>query len=83
MSPIRRQLDVTGTVCPLPILLAAREMRKLRPGDCLEVLGDDRGILEDMPAWCDQAGHRLLEMKDEEGGAIRSVVEKGEPKPRP
>lgn len=77
----RYRLDVTGTFCPLPILLSAREMRKLRPGDVLEVLGDDPGILEDMPVWCERAGHRLVEMV-EERETIRSVVEKGEPKRR-
>ena len=70
-------LDVTGLFCPLPILLAAREMRKLQPGDRLEVVGDDPGILEDMPVWCERAGHRLVEMEEEEG-KIRSLVEKGE-----
>lgn len=83
MSPTRRVLDVTGLFCPLPILLSAREMKKLQPGDLLEVLGDDPGIREDMPVWCERAGHRLLEL-EEAGGKIRSVVEKGEgPPPRP
>ena len=77
---------MTGLFCPLPILLAAREMRKLQPGDLLEVVGDDPGIREDMPVWCERAGHRLVEMEamTEEGtGKIRSLVEKGEGRPRP
>ncbi len=82
LSNARHRLDVTGTFCPLPILLSAREMRKLQPGDVLEVLGDDPTILEDMPVWCDRAGHRLLEMVEEEG-TVRSVVEKGPQKERP
>lgn len=77
------RLDVTGALCPLPILLAAREMRKLQPGDLLEVVGDDPGILEDMPVWCERAGHRLVEMTEEAGGRIRSLVEKGEPRAKP
>jgi tRNA 2-thiouridine synthesizing protein A len=81
-KPIHR-LDVTGALCPLPILLSAREMRKLKPGDLLEVVGDDPGIRDDLPIWCERAGHRLLEMKDEEGRRIRSLVEKGEPRARP
>jgi tRNA 2-thiouridine synthesizing protein A len=76
----RKSLDVLGLFCPVPILLAAREMQNLRPGDLLEVVGDDPGIREDMPAWCEQAGHLLVEMVDEEGGRIRSVVEKGMPR---
>ncbi len=77
----RHHLDVTGLFCPLPILLAARDMRKLQPGDLLEVVGDDPGILEDMPVWCERAGHRLVEMEEEEG-KIRSLVEKGQGRPR-
>ncbi|HEX6899911.1 MAG TPA: sulfurtransferase TusA family protein [Thermoanaerobaculia bacterium] len=79
--PPPHRLDLTGLLCPLPILLAAREMRKLNPGDLLEVLGDDPGIREDMPAWCERAGHRLVEMVEEEGGLIRSLVEKGDRSP--
>lgn len=75
-------LDVTGTFCPLPILLAAREMRKLQTGDLLEIVGDDPGILEDMPVWCERAGNRLVEMVEEEGGVIRSLVEKGTVAPK-
>lgn len=78
LSPHR--LDVLGLFCPLPILLAAREMKRLQPGDLLEVVGDDPGILEDMPVWCERAGHRLVEMMEEEG-RIRSLVEKGPPRP--
>jgi tRNA 2-thiouridine synthesizing protein A len=77
----RHHLDVTGTFCPLPILLAAREMRKLRTGDLLEILGDDPGILEDMPVWCERAGNRLVEMVEEDG-IIRSLVEKGTVPPK-
>jgi TusA-related sulfurtransferase len=81
LSSARHRLDVTGTFCPLPILLAAREMRKLGTGDLLEIVGDDPGILEDMPVWCERAGNRLVEMKEEEG-LIRSLVEKGTVPPK-
>jgi tRNA 2-thiouridine synthesizing protein A len=77
----RHHLDVTGTFCPLPILLAAREMRKLQTGDLLEIVGDDPGIREDMPVWCERAGNRLVEMVEEEG-LIRSLVEKGTVAPK-
>jgi tRNA 2-thiouridine synthesizing protein A len=56
-------------------------MRKLQPGDLLEVVGDDPAIREDMPVWCERAGHRLVEMEEEEG-KIRSLVEKGQGRPR-
>jgi tRNA 2-thiouridine synthesizing protein A len=74
-AAVPRRLDVTGTFCPLPILLAAREMLRLAAGDRLEIVGDDPAILEDMPVWCERAGHRLVEMT-ERGGKITAVVEK-------
>jgi len=80
MAVVRRQLvDATGTLCPVPLLLAARVMAELRPGDLLEIVGDDPSIREDVPAWCEQIGHRLLEMSREgaEGKRIRCLVEKG------
>jgi tRNA 2-thiouridine synthesizing protein A len=79
-AAITRHLDVTGTFCPLPILLAAREMLRLAAGDRLEIVGDDPAILEDMPVWCERAGHRLVEIA-ERNGTIVSVVEKGERPP--
>ncbi len=73
---IARHLDVTGTFCPLPILLTAREMLRLARGDLLEVVGDDPGILEDMPVWCERAGHRLVAIAEREGRIV-SLIEKG------
>lgn len=70
----RRQLDATGTFCPVPILLTARAMAALEPGDELEVRGDDPGILEDMPVWCEETGHRLVSMVREQGVIICLVV---------
>jgi tRNA 2-thiouridine synthesizing protein A len=81
LSTVRHRLDVTGTFCPLPILLAARAMRKLQTADLLEIVGDDVAILEDMPVWCERAGHRLVEMVQDEG-TIRSLVEKGTVTPK-
>jgi tRNA 2-thiouridine synthesizing protein A len=75
-----RRLDTLGLLCPLPILLAVREMKRLAAGDQLEIIGDDPGLLEDLPVWCQRAGHRLIEVVEEDG-AIRGLVEKGEGRP--
>lgn len=74
------KLDARGLLCPLPVLLTAREIAKLPPGARLLVEGDDRGILEDLPAWCAASGHRLVEIGEVAGAGarplIRVVVEK-------
>ena len=69
------RLDTRGTFCPVPILLTAREMRAIKPGSRLEILGDDPGIVEDMPVWCEETGHRLC-LLERTGDTIRCVVEK-------
>jgi TusA-related sulfurtransferase len=74
---------VTGTFCPLPILLAAREMLHLETGDRLEIVGDDPGILEDMPVWCERAGHRLIDIAERDGRIISLVEKATGPKRQP
>lgn len=69
-------LNALGMLCPLPILFAARDMAELEPGQLLEIVGDDPGLLEDVPAWCQKAGHDL-EAMDEEEGVIVCQVRKG------
>jgi tRNA 2-thiouridine synthesizing protein A len=68
-------VDARGLLCPLPVLLAAREIAKLPAGGRLVVEGDDPGILEDLPAWCAETGHRLVTIATA-GGLVRGVVEK-------
>lgn len=71
------RLDVRGLLCPIPILRTAQRMRTLPAGARLEVVGDDPGIVEDMPVWCEETGNRLLGL-EREGDLVRCVVEKAE-----
>jgi tRNA 2-thiouridine synthesizing protein A len=50
-----RVVDVLGYYCPIPIVRAGQALAGMRPGEVLELLSDDRGVLRDMPEWC--AGH--------------------------
>ncbi len=61
-------LDCVGLYCPMPIVQTAERIRRLEVGQVLEILADDRGIEQDMPAWCKATGHELLgiEKQDEE-----------------
>ena len=70
VSTPRRRLDTIGKVCPLPILMTAKEMLNLRSGEELEVVGDDPAILDDMPVYCFRAGHELLSVEEDPEGQI-------------
>lgn len=59
-------LDCYGLLCPLPIIQTAQKIEQMKIGEVLEVLSTDKGILEDMPAWCRQTGQEFLGVEEEE-----------------
>lgn len=68
-------LDCVGLYCPMPIVQTSGKMEALKPGEVLEVVADDKGIKQDMPAWCQTTGHECLGI-EEEKGEIRVYVKK-------
>ena len=61
-------LDATGLLCPLPVLKARKRLQALPSGQVLRVLADDPAAVVDVPHFCAEAGHELIEMTDENGG---------------
>jgi TusA-related sulfurtransferase len=59
----------------MPIVKTVDKFKQLKPGEILEVVADDKGIKEDMPAWCEATGHEFLGV-EEKGGEIRVYVKK-------
>lgn len=52
--------DARGLPCPLPLLHLARDLRRLRPGQIVELLADDPAARDDVPAWTRRSGHVLV-----------------------
>ena len=50
----------------MPIVKTAQNMKQMKIGEVLEVLSTDKGILEDMPAWCRQTGQEFLGIEEED-----------------
>jgi tRNA 2-thiouridine synthesizing protein A len=44
-----KQLDVRGEICPYPMMKASDELKKLPPGESLEVLTDHAPCLTTIP----------------------------------
>lgn len=63
---MRRELDTSGSLCPLPLLLAKREMRQLDSGDELVVTATDPEASVDFGAWVAVEGHMLTEHRGED-----------------
>ncbi|MFC2044855.1 sulfurtransferase TusA family protein [Chloroflexota bacterium] len=68
-------LDCIGLYCPMPVVKTAEKMKALKIGEVLEVVADDKGIKQDMPAWCQSTGHECLGI-EEASGEIKVYVRK-------
>ena len=68
-------LDCIGLYCPIPIVKTATKIKDMKTGEILEVVGDDKGIKLDIPAWCQATGHEFLGI-EEQGGEIKVYVKK-------
>jgi tRNA 2-thiouridine synthesizing protein A len=73
--PVAAVLDTFGLLCPMPIIKTAAKMKELKQGEVLEVLSDDPGIKEDMPAWCITSGNELV-LLEETGDEFHVFVRK-------
>lgn len=68
-------LDCYGLLCPMPIIQTSKKIKGLEIGQVLEVISTDKGIKEDMPAWCRQTGQEFLGI-EEEGDLYKVYVKK-------
>jgi tRNA 2-thiouridine synthesizing protein A len=75
---IVRRLDASGLTCPLPVLKARKSLAAMQPGDRLELISTDAASALDVPVFCHQAGHLLLEQRRESDRWI-FVIEKRHP----
>lgn len=72
------ELDLRGLKCPLPALLAKKNLAALAPGATLSVLASDPLSVVDIPHMCAEEGHLLLETS-REGDHHRFLIRKVEP----
>ena len=68
-------LDCIGLYCPMPIYKTAQKMKELKSGEVLEVIADDKGIKQDLPAWCRTTGNECMSV-EEKGGEFHVLVKK-------
>lgn len=59
--------DAKGQKCPMPVLLASRQMKTLSPGQVLLVEATDGGSKSDIPSWAKDTGNELLDTSVEDG----------------
>jgi TusA-related sulfurtransferase len=52
--------DVVGTFCPVPVAETSKMIKQMQIGQILELIADDPGVVEDIPAWCKATGQEFL-----------------------
>ena len=70
-----KSIDCFGLMCPMPIIKTAQAMKGMKIGQVLEVIATDKGIKQDMPAWCKTTGNECLSIEDS-GEEIKVYVKK-------
>ncbi len=71
-------LDVTGVLCPMPLLKLKLALRDLAVGDCIELRASDSTSLQDIPAYCQLSGQTLLS-SSEDNNVYTFRVQKAKP----
>jgi len=60
---IRETLNARRLLCPLPVIRTQDKIKQMQPGDQLEVICTDPGVMQDIPAWSRIHGHTVLETR--------------------
>jgi tRNA 2-thiouridine synthesizing protein A len=55
------ELDLRGLKCPLPAMLARKDLAAMQPGATIWILASDPLSVVDIPHMCNQEGHTLIE----------------------
>ena len=69
-------LDLRGLKCPLPVLKARKAMKSLPKGAHIWVETTDPLAVIDIPAFCNENGHALIETVERENHHL-FLLEKG------
>ena len=75
VPPVR--IDARGLLCPLPVLKARKALVGMAAGEILEIAADDPMAAIDMPHFCREAGHVLVEVR----AAVETAGGAAEPGP--
>lgn len=66
-------LDVTGLLCPLPVLKARKVLETMAPGTVLVIISTDPMAELDFPHFCNEEGH-ILQSQERSGNIYRFTI---------
>ena len=72
-------LDAIGLLCPLPVLKLRKRLHGVAVGDHVRLLADDPAAFVDVPHFCVESGHTLVETTTEGAAAVYLVRKEARP----
>jgi len=75
MHSMIHDLDATGLLCPLPVLKARKRLMAIGVGEQLRMRADDPAAVIDVPHFCTDSGHKLVE-STQDGDVQIYLIEK-------
>ena len=69
----RISLDCRRLLCPMPVIRVQDKVETLSPGDELEAICTDPGVLNDIPAWCRINGHQVIDSREQDDEYILRI----------
>jgi tRNA 2-thiouridine synthesizing protein A len=67
-------LDVKNMLCPIPVIRLSEMVNKLNTGDIIHMAATDKGVLQDIPAWCKVHGNKVVKIEENKSD-INIIVE--------
>lgn len=55
------QIDARGLLCPLPVLKLRKRLKDVPSGTVLRLLTTDPAAIVDVPHFCAESGHEMME----------------------
>tara|TARA_Y100001935_G_scaffold175390_1_gene145085 strand:- start:95 stop:319 length:225 start_codon:yes stop_codon:yes gene_type:complete len=61
------ELDTRGLLCPLPVLKLRKLINSTKQKEKIKLITDDPAAVIDVPHFCNEQGHQILNRSIEEG----------------
>jgi len=70
---VDKDINVVGKACPMPLIALAREVRNLKQGQIVRIMGNDPIFEESIVEFCREGGHEIVETT-REGKTVSMVI---------
>ncbi|OGQ07577.1 MAG: hypothetical protein A2W38_01730 [Deltaproteobacteria bacterium RBG_19FT_COMBO_58_16] len=69
-------IDLRGVMCPINFVKTKLKLETLEAGEVLEVILDSGEPIQNVPKSIKEEGHKIIEVKKDDGGFFRLKVQK-------